>query len=119
MSSGGDEVWVSNPVNPAENFADKWAEEPKKRESFYIWLEQSRGDFAQYLSASPFDTVPAVLKENLGADLVEQTLSAILPATAAPAIVKGASRDDEMQRAEAAVNELQRTGAQSKPWTRS
>ena len=42
----GDEAWVPNPVNPAENFADKWDEEPKKQESFYIWLEQARGDFA-------------------------------------------------------------------------
>lgn len=118
----GDEAWVPNPVNPAENFADKWDEEPKKQESFYIWLEQARGDFAQYLRASPFDTVPAVLRENLGADLVDRTLNAILPsagALAAPAIVKGASRDNEMQRTEAAVNELQRTGTQSKPWARS
>lgn len=118
----GDEAWVPNPVNPVENFADKWAEESKKRETFYTWLEQARGDFAQYLRVSPFDTVPAVLKEKLGADLVERTMSAILPATpalAAPAVVKGASRNDEMQRAEAAVNELQRTGTQSKPWARS
>ena len=49
----GDEAWVPNPVNPAENFADKWAEEPKKRETFYTWLEQARGDFAQYLRGQP------------------------------------------------------------------
>lgn len=30
--------WVPNPVNPEENFADKWAETPRKKELFYNWL---------------------------------------------------------------------------------
>ena len=29
---------VNNPVNPKENFADKWAECPKKKEKFFAWL---------------------------------------------------------------------------------
>lgn len=119
----GDEAWIANPVNPEENFADKWAEEPKMRENFYNWLEQARHDFALYLRASRFDAVPQVLKEGLGADLVDRTLNVIIPAAAsglaAPAIAKTASSADDMRRAEAAVNELQRTGTQSKPWARS
>ena len=119
----GDEAWIVNPVNPEENFADKWAEEPKKRENFYNWLEQARHDFALYLLASPFDAVPEVLKESLGADLVDRTLKAIIPATAsvlaAPAIVKASSNDDDVRRAEAAIEDIQRTGTQSKPWAKS
>jgi hypothetical protein len=119
----GEEAWVVNPVNPAENFADKWAEEPHKRENFYNWLEQARHDFALYLRASPFDAVPDILREGLGADLVDRTLKAVIPAAAsglaAPAIATGASNDDDVQRAETAINELRRTGTQSKPWARS
>jgi hypothetical protein len=119
----GDEAWIVNPVNPAENFADKWAEEPKKRENFYNWLEQARHDFALYLRASAFDAVPEVLKEGLGADLVDRTLGAIIPAAAsglaAPAVVRAASNDDEARRAEAAIEDIQRTGTQSKPWAKS
>lgn len=31
--------WVENPVNPRENFADKWQETPQKAESFFKWLK--------------------------------------------------------------------------------
>lgn len=119
----GDEAWVANPVNPVENFADKWAEEPKKRENFYNWLEQVRHDFALYFRASRFDAVPEALREGLGADLVDRTLKAVIPTAAsglaAPAIARGSSGDDDVQRAETAINELRRTGTQSKPWARS
>ena len=120
----GDEAWVANPVNPAENFADKWAEELAKRENFYNWLEQARHDYALYLRASRFDAVPDVLKEHLGTGLVDRTLDTVIPAVvaaglAAPAIARGTSGDDEAGRAEAAINEIQRTGSQSKPWTKS
>ena len=30
---------VENPVNPEENFADKWIEHPKRQDNFYKWLE--------------------------------------------------------------------------------
>ena len=50
----GDVAWIPNPVNPVENFADKWAEDPKKQEKFYKWLEQARSDFALYLHGKPF-----------------------------------------------------------------
>lgn len=40
---------VPNPVNPAEDFADKWYDEGsaqyKLEENFYKWLYQARGDF--------------------------------------------------------------------------
>jgi hypothetical protein len=67
--------------------------------------------------------VPEVLKEGLGADLVDRTLGAIIPAAAsglaAPAVVRAASNDDEARRAEAAIEDIQRTGTQSKPWAKS
>jgi len=113
-------AWVANPVNPAENFADKWAEEPKKRENFYRWLDQARQDFALYLRASPFDTMPELLREHLGDTLVDRTLAAMLPVAAvglaAPAIAKNASSVEEMERAQHAVDQINRAGAQSKPW---
>ena len=117
----GDQARIANPVNPAENFADKWAEESKKRDAFHNWLEQARQDFALYLRGSRFDAVPDALKDGLGADLVERTLAAILPAAglAAPAVVRAASNDDDVRRAEAAIEDVQRAGSPSKPWTKS
>ena len=39
----GEDV-VSNPVNPEENFADKWPTHPKRRENFYKWLASVKRD---------------------------------------------------------------------------
>lgn len=36
--------WVRNPVNPEENFADKWIETPEKEENFYKWIHKVRED---------------------------------------------------------------------------
>lgn len=119
----GGTAWVANPVNPAENFADKWAEEAKKQQNFYRWLDQARQDFALYLRASTFDKVPEVLREHLGASLVDRTIAAVLPVAevglAAPAVVRDTSGADDMVRAERAVEQINRTGPQSKPWAKS
>jgi hypothetical protein len=117
----GGVAWVANPVNPAENFADKWAEEPKKRRNFYRWLDQARQDFALYLRASTFDKMPDLLREHLGAKLVDSTMAAMLPVAslAAPAIVSGLSNATDMTRAERAVEQINRAGPQSKPWAKS
>src|SRR4030042_2035414 len=32
--------WVANPVNPLENFADKWQEHPQREQNFRRWLQQ-------------------------------------------------------------------------------
>lgn len=36
--------WVANPVNPEENFADKWIEYPQREKNFYKWLDQVEHD---------------------------------------------------------------------------
>lgn len=36
--------WVQNPVNPEENFADKWPENPRKEKCFYDWLNKLKTD---------------------------------------------------------------------------
>jgi len=37
--------WVENPVDPEENFADKWNEHPQRHESFNRWLKKVQADF--------------------------------------------------------------------------
>lgn len=43
---------VENPLNPAENFADKWIETPIKRTNFYNWLRQIRSDLSLILASN-------------------------------------------------------------------
>jgi len=35
---------VENPVNPMENFADKWAKYPRRAQCFFEWIAQARQD---------------------------------------------------------------------------
>lgn len=42
--TGAIEKWVPNPVNPIENFADKWVEVKQKEQYFYLWLDKLEED---------------------------------------------------------------------------
>lgn len=43
-ASGKTEKWVVNPINPEENFADKWSDTPQKEEYFFDWLDRLEAD---------------------------------------------------------------------------
>lgn len=52
---------VSNPLNPEENFAEKWKDAPEKKTKFEEWLAQVKADLASIL-----DSKGTMLWENLG-----------------------------------------------------
>lgn len=99
--------WIANPVNPSENFADKWSEHPERKEKFHSWLDQARRDFGGYLNGS-FDSPNEGLIESISKGTMGRVTSMF--ALAAPAIASAA----EKARAEAAHAET--TGESSKPW---
>lgn len=53
--------WIANPVNPNENFADRWPKEPKKQENFYKWLEKLQKD-VELLESSFGKGLPKIKK---------------------------------------------------------
>lgn len=55
------EYVVKNPVNPEENFADKWTSHPKRQHNFFLWLDAVKKDFANILQSKG-----PQLRENLG-----------------------------------------------------
>lgn len=63
-------VWIENPTNPTENFADKWQEHPERRRAFERWLKQATEDFL-LASGKTRDQALDVLKPSLGERLVE------------------------------------------------
>jgi len=117
----GGVAWVANPVNPSENFADKWVGEPEKSANFYKWLEHARRDFGLYLRASSFDEMPVELRKNLGEGFVDRMMKAAVPASAIPAaaIAATAASADDLRRAEQAIHQIHQTGSQSKPWAKT
>jgi hypothetical protein len=100
--------WVTNPVNPAENFADKWDETPVKRDNFYKWLTAARRDFALYLKGSPYFRLPKQLEESFGSRAVAAALGPnLMPA---PAVHRQA------ERVAAAAESARESRQPSAPW---
>lgn len=107
--------WVPSPVNPAENFADKWAETPTKEANFRRWLDAARRDFGMYVRGSASDRLPDRLAESFGDRILKRALGAAAGIDlSTPAIPR--SREDDADRARAAAAERQASGPASKPW---
>jgi hypothetical protein len=49
-STGKTVKCVQNPVNPEENFADKWVEYPQREKNFYKWIDQVECDIQSICS---------------------------------------------------------------------
>ncbi|MBX3465506.1 MAG: hypothetical protein KF878_01240 [Planctomycetes bacterium] len=63
--------WVPNPVDPRENFADKWNETPRKYELFRDWLQAVETEHRALLNSlgpKSGQTVARLLCESYGAD---------------------------------------------------
>lgn len=58
--------WIANPVNPEENFADKWAEVPKKQENFFKWLNQLHIDLDGMGRQRGLSNIQASMQKSFG-----------------------------------------------------
>lgn len=79
--------YIGNPVNPEENFADRWHEDNHARaKAFFAWVAQLRADLINV----PANATRAMLSERftraLGAIPVTRHLDIILPADPPPRI---------------------------------
>lgn len=46
---------ILNPVDPSEDFADKWHEYPERKKAFYSWIYQVEKDFGHILEITMID----------------------------------------------------------------
>ncbi|MBN8728906.1 MAG: nucleotidyltransferase [Acidobacteria bacterium] len=68
-------LWViQNPVEPDENFADKWNEKPERREAFFRWLQNARRDFGLAVEQKTLNESAVQLKKSLGAAEVQRAV---------------------------------------------
>ena len=67
-------VWIPNPVNPLENFADKWPEHPQREESFYRWLRMVQKDLNAMLEQSDIQKAAESVKSSLGEQVINKGL---------------------------------------------
>lgn len=58
--------WVPNPVNPDENFADKWEEKPRKAKLFLQWLDAVEQEYEWLLTSGGFSRIQEYLPKAYG-----------------------------------------------------
>lgn len=68
--------WISNPVNPEENFADKWPANPQKQKNFYDWLSKLKADISGLMTKRGYD-IQFSMSEVFGQREVNKTFSNI------------------------------------------
>jgi len=75
--TGEPEKWIGNPVNPEENFADKWKQHPKRQGNFYAWLDAVEDDVRQILSQKDkgLQYISESMEKSFGKDLIKKTFS--------------------------------------------
>ena len=83
---------VLNPVNPAEDFSDKWDTEEGLRleleRHFWLWLRQAQADFRQLAETHDADALEKRAEEALGLQLDRQRLRGLNGGPiAAPAVI--------------------------------
>lgn len=67
-------ILIPNPVNPLENFADKWQEHPQRKQNFYKWLQQMQEDLDKALELDDIPGVGESLKPRLGERVVNEAM---------------------------------------------
>ncbi|QPJ65379.1 MAG: nucleotidyltransferase [Candidatus Nitrohelix vancouverensis] len=94
-----DEEWyIPNPVNPNENFADRWHENNhRKAKAFFRWVAWVQEDLIEILDQYELEDVCEALQPILGKDLVQKASKGLLVASASN-VTSGA--DDDHPRIE-------------------
>lgn len=68
-------MWVTNPVNPHENFADKWREYPVRERKFREWLLQVKADLTTAAQKRGLNEIGVSLKPLFGEKIINESLN--------------------------------------------
>ena len=97
-------VWIPNPVNPLENFADKWAEHPQREENFYKWLSEVQKDLNTALRRPDIQRAAESLKSRLGKQVIDKGLQDFHEAQNRSAAILGASASRPLKETDSKGN---------------
>ena len=112
--------WIGNPVNPMENFADKWQEHPRRAKLFFEWLDALEAEYQNIATDAGFEKVGTYLTESYGQRDAKVVLAKYasrrvgqtsLGASAPVVLVPKRNSSDEPQYTNVKVTQT------SKPWS--
>jgi hypothetical protein len=83
---------VPNPVNPAEDFADRWSGDQRYEDNFWLWHEQVKADLSQLLGFIDESRLLREVRRRFQLDLTEKHIQSIHGGItpSAPLILKAA-----------------------------
>lgn len=61
-------LWIPNPVQPEENFADRWRSHPARAQAFFDWMDRAQQDFTGFGEERGLDRIVTKLAESFGSD---------------------------------------------------
>jgi len=67
--------WIGNPVNPTENFADKWPTNQIRKQHFYGWLNAVQVDLRNALETGDVHSFGETFRKHIGDRYVNEALS--------------------------------------------
>ena len=70
-----DDFVILNPVDPRENFADKWNNDRDKAKIFFEWLDKARNDFSNFAQAEDIEMLFESAKPILGEQLIKKSFN--------------------------------------------
>lgn len=82
---------IMNPVNPKDNLADSWNDNPEKAELFFKWVKVMKKDCLDSLQIEDNDFV-ALLENNFGRDYVKKSINLNDYASVTPTIITNTPR---------------------------
>lgn len=75
IHTGEEYKFIGNPVNSAENFADKWKENKNKEEKFYKWIDQVKLDIQTTLVKRSIPLIAESMKKPFGEELINKAFN--------------------------------------------
>lgn len=72
---------IANPVNPEENFADKWVEHPRRQVNFYKWLDAVRNDAYHILQQRGLPVIAQAMNRPFGEQTVKKVFASLADAS--------------------------------------
>jgi hypothetical protein len=76
IETRGGILWVPNPVNPGENFADKWQEHPDRAVIYRKWLYKVEKDITAALNNHDIHEIANALKPTFGEKSLNEAMIA-------------------------------------------
>lgn len=68
---------VPNPVNPAEDFADRWSQDKRYEDNFWLWHSQVKLDLSQLIGLSEESRLPKEVRRRFHLDLKDSQVRSI------------------------------------------